>query len=133
MQQSDTGGSPVHGDSQRVLSMALDDGSGEPRRPRRRGRERDDRDVPTALQASAIEGASVITTDSPQLQDPALLTAALGRIAADAEGLPTLDRSELSKGFAASMSVTAGPKVARRQWVIRRRPFSTVQSNPELS
>ena len=36
--QSDAGGSPVHGDPQRVLSVAVDDGSRAPGGPRRRGR-----------------------------------------------------------------------------------------------
>ena len=54
MSQSDAGGSPVHGDAQRVLFVALDDGSRAPGGPRRRGRRRDSPDLPSELPTPAI-------------------------------------------------------------------------------
>ena len=49
-----SGGSPVHGDAQRVLSVAVDDGSRAPGGPRRGGRRRDGPDVPSELPPPAI-------------------------------------------------------------------------------
>ena len=51
MPQSAPGGSPVHGNAQRVLAVALDDGPTAPSHPRRGGRRRHDPDVPSALSA----------------------------------------------------------------------------------
>ena len=51
------GGSPVHGDAQRAVSVALDDGSRARTRSGRGHNRRDDPDVPAALPAPAIEKA----------------------------------------------------------------------------
>ena len=59
--QSDAGGSPVHGDSQRVLAVALDDRSQEFGSPDRGGRRRDNPDVSSELPPSAIK-ERVMTT-----------------------------------------------------------------------
>ena len=48
------GSSPVHGDAQRVLALALDDGPRTPRRPGRGRGRRDDQDVPSALPPPAV-------------------------------------------------------------------------------
>jgi hypothetical protein len=55
--QSDAGGSPVHGDAQRAITVALDDGSRKRARSGKGDNRRGDPDVPAALPAPAIEKA----------------------------------------------------------------------------